>query len=451
MTTSAPWFDWEALLLSISERRVIPVVGRELLVLELDGEEIPLESYLARRLATSLGVEGDGHQSLNQVALAYLGRNGQRIKIYPRLKAILEEHPLPIPRPLRKLAEITDFNLFVSTSPDSLLFRAVELARAGSEPPPVCLAYAPHSKVEDLPPKLSDRETHVYQLFGKVDVLANYAVTEEDTLEILHSLQSDRERPSILFDELKASDLLLLGCGFPDWLTRFFLRTVANKRLLPPRQDSQFFVVDRRGQEDRELIVFLQYLETELFPSGDPVSFIDELHQRWLERTSGRETRKVAAEMEPGAIFLSYAHEDQAAVEAMAKELEAAGLDVWFDRKKLQPGDDWKQRVRDNIHRCSLFFPFLSRKAQQRREGEFRFEWNLASERAKRFYGSPYPFIQPILVDDIPHGAPGIPDHFWGIQGQRFPSGQPTADFIARTRETIRALRSGMSGRTGPW
>ncbi len=40
-------------------------------------------------------------------------------------------------------------------------------------------------------------------------------------------------------------------------------------------------------------------------------------------------------------VFISYAHADQAAAQRVARQLGAAGLDVWFDRDKLQPGDNW--------------------------------------------------------------------------------------------------------------
>jgi hypothetical protein len=444
MQTLETTFDWETFLLFVAERRVIPVVGRELLVLELDGETVLLETHLARRLAESFGVPVAPGADLNQVAISYLARGGQRKKIYPRLKAILEERPLPLPEPLRKLAEITDFNLFVSTTPDPLLFRAVELARAGSDMPPQCLAYSTHAQLEDLPSEVRFlRGPCVYQLFGRASTSTDYVVTEEDTLELLHSLQSETRQPQILFDELKESHLLLLGCGFSDWLERFFLRTVANKRLLPPRETSEF-IVDRRSLEEPGLSLFLQHLETELFPSGDPVEFVTELHRRWRERNPGKNGIPVpqasGARMEPSAIFLSYASEDREAVEVMKAALEAAGLDVWFDQGNLQAGDAWDQQIRDNIRRCSLFLPFLSRNAQRRHEGYFRREWKWASDRAQGMDES-FPFIQPIVLDDTPHGAPGIPELFWARHCQRFAGGRPNPEFVAQAREIIRGLR----------
>jgi hypothetical protein len=441
-------FDWETFLLFVSERRVIPVIGRELLVLEMEGEHLLLETHLARRLAEGLGLDGGllpPDPDLNQVALAYLERGGQRKKIYPRLKAILEEKPLPIPEPLRKLAEITDFNLFVSTTPDPLLFRAVEQARAGSVPPSLCLAYSTHAQLEDLPGEIrSLRAPCVYQLFGRASASTDYVVTEEDTLELLHSLQSETRQPPILFDALKENHLLLLGCGFTDWLARFFLRTLANQRLLPPRETSEF-VIDRRSLEDAGLNLFLQHLETELFPSGNPVEFVDELHRRWRERNpvTGISAAPPAPDgrmMEPGAIFLSYASEDREEVEATRTALTEAGLDVWFDQGDLLPGDAWDQKIRDNIRRCSLFVPFLSRNAQRRYEGYFRREWKWANDRALGMDES-FPFIHPIVLDDLPHGAPGIPEIFWTRHCQRFSGGRPTPEFISRAREIIRDLR----------
>jgi hypothetical protein len=458
-TEHESFFDWEELLLFIEERRVIPVIGKELLVLDIDGKEVLWEHQLASQLAEALGVKsGDLSPTydLNEVAFAYVKQGGQRRKIYSRIKSLVEEQVTPTPEPLKKIAAITHFNLYISTSFSPFLVRALDEVRFDGERTTRCLAYSTHSQTEDLPTKGSPgslgslKTPYVYQLFGPLASSAEYAVTEEDTLEFLHELQFQSHRPENLFDELKRNHLLFLGCSFPDWLERFFVRTIMNARLLDHRETSQL-IADTCTHADQRLALFLRQYQAEVYPSGSATEFVDELYRRWRERNPALSTRPApiplpGKKMEPGAIFLSYAREDQRAVKVMQEALEAAGLDVWFDERELQPGDSWEREIKANIHRCALFLPVLSRNTQNRYEGYFRREWKWAIRRAE-LIDHRFPFIQPVLVDDLPEGAPEIPEEFWDRHCARFVGGHPSSDFVNRARDAIRDLRLKEAGR----
>ena len=56
------------------------------------------------------------------------------------------------------------------------------------------------------------------------------------------------------------------------------------------------------------------------------------------------------------AVFLSYASQDQEAVQRICDALRAAGIEVWFDRSELRGGDSWDQAIRRQIRSwCSAF------------------------------------------------------------------------------------------------
>ena len=59
-------------------------------------------------------------------------------------------------------------------------------------------------------------------------------------------------------------------------------------------------------------------------------------------------------------LFLSYAHEDQLDVEALADQLWQDGFLTWLDKKDLLPGDDWRVRIEDAIERADYVLVFLS-------------------------------------------------------------------------------------------
>src|SRR5256885_16710289 len=142
--------QWSKLLQSISKGVVIPIIGRYLLQIEIEGKSQLLYEYLAQRLAKELEVEGCGPcLSLDQVVAAYLNasRRNSRDDVNVKTFEILAEiqGQVPVPEPLRKLASIEPLRLFVSTTVDSFLARALDA------PADHVFAYAPNSTLCDIP------------------------------------------------------------------------------------------------------------------------------------------------------------------------------------------------------------------------------------------------------------------------------------------------------------
>jgi hypothetical protein len=57
-----------------------------------------------------------------------------------------------------------------------------------------------------------------------------------------------------------------------------------------------------------------------------------------------------------GHAFISYVREDADRVDQLQHVLEAAEVSVWRDTVKLQPGDDWRKKIRHAISEDSLVF-----------------------------------------------------------------------------------------------
>jgi hypothetical protein len=142
-------------------RKVIPVVGEELLQVEIEDKTVPLYAWMAERLASVLEVlssELPSPVSLNDVACRYLARNdSNRNSIYTRLSIIVDEANayLRAPMALRQLAEITDFNLFLTTSFDSLMESVVNEIRRNRKK--VSLAWVVRDAAEKFPATNGDR------------------------------------------------------------------------------------------------------------------------------------------------------------------------------------------------------------------------------------------------------------------------------------------------------
>jgi len=439
---------WDELLLFMDDRQVVPVIGRDLVTLEQDGQHVRLDSWLAARLAEQLGVPIDGPPfalSLNEVASRYLATGGDPENIYYRLHKIYRGcSPCPVPEPLKKLASIRSFSFFVSTTFDPLLARAINEVRFGGVEYTREIAYSPREK-QDLPADLDQLDAPVvYHLLGKLSPsFQDYVVTEEDALEFVHSLQSSG-LPVNASTALTERPLLIIGCSFPGWLVRFFLRVARRNRLLLARGKTDF-VVDARAGEDSALVGFLRTFKTrtQLFQQRDPIAFVDDLHRRWHERAAqqpaagGQAPPADIGRMSPGAVFLSYASEDRPAAQAISDALDAAGLDVWFDRDSLFAGDPFEPKIRLNIERCSLFMPVLSRSCVTPARRFFRIEWDHA-QRVARTVPASTRFIVPVVIDDLPHGHEDIPEGFRGLHWESLAGGRATPSFVSTIKQLYR-------------
>jgi hypothetical protein len=461
-------FFWDDLLEYIEERRVIPIVGAELLAVpDGAGGEISLPQLLAQKLAERLRLPAEdcvGDDALHQVVCRYLQRGGRREEIYPRIRNLMKDLAPRVPETLRQLARIRHFNLYVTTTFDSLLAQALDEERFGGAAKTVSLAYAPN-QVKDIPPNTRQASVPtVFHMLGRMSASPDYVITEEDTLEFFTSMQTESKRPNVLLDELKSSHLLLIGNTFPDWLARFFIRIAKSGRLSLQREELEI-VADRRTHEDRNLVLFLKNFSyrTQIFEQGDAAAFVRELSARYAakhptgsaaaaaphageeSRANGHTSAVPTEEMKPGAVFLSYASQDAPAVRKLRDALETAGIDVWFDQRRLEGGDDFDQQIKRNIRGCSLFVPVISATTQARHEGYFRLEWNLAVERAK-LIAETIPFILPVLIDPVAENAALVPERFLQVQWTKLPGGEPAQDFVDRMVRLIREYRKREKG-----
>ena len=245
-----------------------------------------------------------------------------------------------------------------------------------------------------------------------------------------------------LFSALDEKPLLIIGCSFPNWLVRFFIRAARRNRLLLARGKTDF-VVDSSGRDEPALLAFMRNFKTrtEFFHQGDAVAFVDELDRRWRQRIGDRPpvppaTAEVPA-LTPGSVFLSYASDDRVAAQAIRDALDAAGIDVWFDRDRLMAGDAFETKIRRYIERASVFIPVLSRSCLTPERRFFRLEWEHA-QRVAIMAPESSRFILPIVIDDLPPDHEDIPEKFRTLHWQRFADGRTPPEFIDQVKQIYR-------------
>jgi len=431
---------WEDLLSFIEEKRVIPIIGPELLEVPTETGPRLLYDWLAEKLAARLSVdmnEVPQPWSLDDVVNLYVAGRGRREEAYVRLRAILREASFGPPEALRRLAAIRDFDLFVTTTFDSLLEQAVNLERFDGAAGTEVLSYAPN-RVADLP---TEREALtrpvIFHLFGKVSAAPTYVISDEDTLEFICALQSEHLTPERLFHELEHNHLLFIGSNFTNWLARIFLRMAKRQRLSDPRDVGEV-LADDHSQQDERLMNFLHQVSVRTRVFSGAHKFVDELYGRWLARqpqsmacADPQRFAPPAREMPDKAVFISYAREDLAAVRQLKAGLDAAGVTTWFDLERLEAGDDYDLKIQRNIANCSYFIPIVSASTERRHEAYFRREWSYALDRARNMADGAM-FILPVTVDATNPAQALVPERFKALHFTQLGGGEVTEEFARR-------------------
>jgi hypothetical protein len=444
---------WEDLLNYIEEKRVIPIVGPELLRVETESGPRLLLEWLAEKLAARLNVDPAALPqplALNDVVCSYLSNRGRREEAYTRLRTIMREAAFQPPLPLRQLAEITDFNLYVSMTFDPLLEMAVNQVRFGGAANTEVIAYAPN-RVADLPVERDDLQRPVvYHLLGRLSASPTYVISDEDMLEFVCALQSEHLTPEKLFHALEHNHLLVIGSDFSNWLARLFLRMTKRRRLSDPRDVGEI-LADNHSLRDVRLVSFLQQVSVRTRMFSGAVEFVSELHRRWVARRGGAAPSPGSGapmrflpptrEMPENAVFISYAREDLPAVERLRAGLEAAGITTWFDMDRLESGDDYDRKIRGNISRCSFFMPIVSATTQRRHEGYFRREWSYAVDRTRGMADGAV-FVLPVCIDGTTEADAIVPEKFKAVHFTRLPGGEPLPEFTRRLQEFFNARRA---------
>ena len=338
--------------------------------------------------------------------------------------------------------------MFVTTTFDPLLEQALNAERFAGSAGAEVIAYSP-SRVADLPTQREQLQRPVvYHLLGRLSASPTYVISDEDTLEFMCALQSEHLTPEKLFHELEHNHLLLIGSNFSNWLARLFLRMAKRRRLSDPRDVGEV-VADSQSSQDQRLMRFLQQVSVRTRVFSGAEKFVAELHARWLARHGGKTGASAPGlspqrflppqrEMPDNAVFISYAREDLPVVQKLKAAFDAAGVTTWFDMDRLEGGDDYDRKIRQNIARCAFFVPIVSATTQRRLEAYFRREWSYAVDRCRNMAEGAV-FILPVCVDATTEADAVVPEKFKSVHFTRAPGGEVSPEFGRRIHELTAA------------
>lgn len=451
---------WDNLLGHIEDQRLVVVVGPELTVINTGNGELTFSSLIGQRLASKYHLDNSSEiRTMGEAVAAILHAQGREEVelLYARINRIIKEMDPEPGEALRDLALIDDLRLFVSTTPDRLLAKALNDVRFRGRGLTREFTFSPNQSTSEQARNAqaaAPTDTVVLNLFGQAASTPEYAIHEEDQLEWLHALLPDAARlPGWLAHKLRHQPMLFIGCEIPDWLGRFLLRVSSTERLSDERK--QFFFVGSSNTHVPSLSDFfatycrrplVQQLEME------PTAFVSELRERCGKPDVA--TPQAACSWVPDgflsplgsatpSIFISYMREDADAARQLQTAITRLGGEVWLDERRLEAGDDWEKEVLTAIgETVRLFVPIISAETEREREGYVFREWAEAVGRSPRI--SSGHFIVPVIIDEDYDGDlsryPKGRKYFGRLQFGSAPAGEPDAGLTAMLAEEIAAM-----------
>lgn len=423
-------FDWDELLDFIAEKKLTPVLGKEMYTFSNADKLAPLDNYLSQKILELHKITDYNTASLSQ-AVNYLEieKKIKSMDVIRKLKSIVKDINFELPV-LSQLLDITDLNYFINTAVyNTVLENKIFEARRQK---PNSINFSINEPFPDCPDLDKITEPFVFNVFGSLLNTVDPALSEEDMLEYTGFFKEKMSSATNIVSALKNKNLLFLGCTFPDWMVRYTLRLLSNEPLHEWGSKRTVIVVSDPSALRDEQTNFLKNYDVITY-EGSTSDFVNELNNQWKKRNPNTGKSK--------SIFLSYTRADTAAVESMKKGIEQLGnVTCWYDKRELEPGDDWREKIVVNIRRADLFMPLISANSLEHEDGYVQKEWSQgtnewifrnADKKADKY-------LVPVVIDDSKLYSDKITKHFDSkINITKVLQGNPDTEFLEDIKKIL--------------
>jgi len=409
-------FEWKPLLTQIQNGRVIPVIGHGLYYIEIeqggDKKECLLYDYLAELLneKSEEKIDPNHNHRFARACLSFLKEHNQS---YLDLSSFLSNslkdfHCNADPRgSLQKLAMIKNFKWLITTAYHDHLERAIKKTRV-TDTVSLSNTLKKNTDIQDIRLTKYDNTnaTLIIHLLGTLGS-SFPEFTERDILETTVFLQQKKTDTAfgIFFQSLGEKILLFIGCGFEDWLFRFFARAVNNQEFQysPYINDLKLIAADNFGEKKnvppQELFDFFQDHGISYYHCTDIREFVDTLFDEYRKFDPDGIIKEINF---PSTAFISFIGEDREIARRLTENLRSDGISVWFDNEQLRGGEDIDKKIYHDIRKSHAFIQLVSKKSQIEREnGEERYHVIEARWAKEKNYFNNDLEILPVAIDDI--------------------------------------------------
>ena len=282
--------------------------------------------------------------------------------------------------------------------------------------------------------------TLLYHIFGNFDS-AKPAYAEKDILETIMKFNEvmNNQPEGAFFQELSTGSSLFIGCGYDDWLFRFFIRILSNRAYKFPGENSDFKLFagdDFCNTKKAPFFNLLRFLRdhkvVDCYP-GNEKDFVDLLFKKLNEDAAD----EIIQPRDFPEVFISFEGKDRKTAQRLTNNLKEDGIGVWLDERELKGGDKVDDEIIEAINKYPVFMPLVSRNSKQitkRREVKYHTqEWLQAYAN----YVEKKVTIIPVIIDDT---KPFF-DKFKGIYHYKIPGGDRLGDYETLKKQLIKLLR----------
>ena len=407
----------------IEQKKLTPVLGKELYKYSGKDDLLPIEDLLSAKLL-------EMHDSADQLlpsltaTINYLIKEKEQDKdfIVQDLLSIIQKNPLQLPL-LTEFLKVDGLNYYINTIIYSnYLESSIEMIRKKKP------AYIDFSLKAEKNSDSGDSEKYqdpfIFNVFGSLQNTIDPALSEEDMMEFVGSFKERLEKFNCLniINTLKNRPLLFIGCAFPDWMVRFFLRLLSMSPMNEWANRKIFVVNDSTEKIHLNFLKKYKVIQFDM-NTGD---FINELVERWQSKNPQK--------ISPKKIFLSYSSADQEAAETLKSKIEAIGnIECWYDNEKLNAGDEYEPKIYDNLQNADLCIPLISANSLNFVNSFVQQEWVTAYNKSivKK------DFLMPVIIDETTRRDEKITRYFSKFTFGIIPMGDPDPQFIQLIKETL--------------
>lgn len=377
---------WELLLDAINEGKVVPIIGENLISVSTAEEKKPLREYLLNKLSEQF-CDGNEVSDFSTIEIIIKNEYGDCTNIYYEIYKLLKNVSISLPDAFVRLFRICHFPLVLTTSYVQGLDQILDIPSTNVK------VYNKTSSV-DISPNIPSKSSSLYHLFGKMNAVNSFLVTDDDLLEYLHCWHDTSTRPSALAGYLSDKFFLVLGCNYPNWLFRFFWHSIKNFTIAPKAGMQGVVALEQDNTRDKDLIGFLSRIRT--IAGENAEEFIEEIIERRQDQL------QLDSSVFDEEIFISYASEDFATAKQIYELLEKLGGNgtAWYDKKKLRVGEDFDATIKNRIKQCRRFMPLISKNVLTATDRYVKKEWDFACKVYEVGWNSSGEYISPIIIDD---------------------------------------------------
>jgi hypothetical protein len=315
-----------------------------------------------------------------------------------------------IPESLKKVVGIKQFNLFINATFTNVLEMALSTYRIQEQDSTkirdaYVMANYRAADPQDMPEAAPDifhlhlPKPVIYNLFGTHDSQDNdFVLTDADYIELIYDLiERKKSKFPNLFSYLEKGYLLFLGCNFPDWFFRLFVRfCIGNRVDMAKEATSRKAVIDTLVTIDNSRTVFIHNYGIQSI-NLDCNMLVNEIYQRFEKMAGGQ---YLVPKTENNKIFLSYCRADYDVVKGVSDQLAGKFIDHFLDTQQLVSGMDLHDTIKKEIDNACLILAFVSNNLSAASD-YFCLEWGYALRKGK--------VIWPVFIDFVDSASIMLP------------------------------------------